>query len=125
MPTATSTTHAASAKATTPNASSTGVHAATEAAVHSARNTAAMHASAEAGLAAEGVLVYHTAMFKTVECAGVAAWRQVRRDESTVGAMIGWFGSIALGATAKAILTTSKTSAGTKTLRVVNKGVAP
>src|SRR5713101_1799479 len=108
MPTtASSTTHAASA-ATMPNASS-----------------AAMHASAEAGLAAEGVLVCDAAMVKAVERAGVAAWRHVRRDESTVGAMIGWFGSIALGATAKIILMTSKTSAGTKSVTVVHKGVAP
>ena len=106
-------------------ASSAAMPTAASATAHAAPDETAMHASAEAGLAAEGVLVYHTAMFKTVECAGVAAWRQVRRDESTVGAMIGWFGSIALGATAKAILTTSKTSAGTKALRVVNKGVAP
>ena len=117
MHTASSTTTHAAAEATTPTAS--------EAAVYSTRDTAAMHASAEAGLPVEGVLAYHPTMFKTVERAGVAAWCHMGRDESTIGTMIEWFGSIAFGATAKTILTTSKTSAGTKAVTVVNKGVAP
>jgi len=108
-----------------PTSAKATAHPTPKPAVCSARDTAAMHASAEAGLATEGVLGYHAAMIKAVERAGAVVWRHVRRDESTVGAMIGWFGSIALGAAAKIILMTSKTSAGTKSVTVVYKGVAP
>jgi hypothetical protein len=47
-----------------------------------------MHTSAEAGLAAEGVLVYHAAVVESAEGAGVAARLHVRRDESAIGSMV-------------------------------------
>ena len=76
-------------------------HAASEPAVCPARETAAMHASAEAGLAAEGVLVCHAAVVESAECAWAAAPLHVRHDESAIGSMVEWF-----GATPKVILMT-------------------
>jgi hypothetical protein len=62
-------------------------HAAASGATHATHETA-MHTSAEAGLAAEGVLVYHAAVVESAEGAGVAARLHVRRDESAIGSMV-------------------------------------
>jgi hypothetical protein len=71
-------------------AASAATHAAASetAPVYPARKPAAMHTSAEAGLAAEGVLVYHAAVVESAEGAGVAARLHVRRDESAIGSMV-------------------------------------
>ena len=47
-----------------------------------------MHTSAEAGLAAEGVLVYHAAVVESTECAGALTGFHVRRDEPAIGAVV-------------------------------------
>src|ERR1043166_7598799 len=117
--------HATATEAAMPNTCSTGVHPASEPAVYSTHHATAMHAATEARLPAEGVLGYHTAMVKAVECAGVATWRHVRRDESAVGAMIKWFTAIALGTTTKAIVMISKTPVVTKSVMAVYKSGAP
>jgi hypothetical protein len=61
--------------------------AATHAASEPAPETA-VHTSAEAGLAAEGMLVCHAAVVESAECAGVAAPLHVRRSEATIGSMV-------------------------------------
>jgi hypothetical protein len=71
-----------------PAAPETTAHAASEPApVYPARKPAAVHTS-EAGLAAEGVLVYHAAVVESAECAGVAARLHVWRGESAIGSMV-------------------------------------
>jgi hypothetical protein len=75
MPTASSATAHATASSTTTHATAATAHAAPE---------TAMHASADAGPAAEGVLVCHAAVVESAECAGVAAPLHVRRDESAI-----------------------------------------
>ena len=47
-----------------------------------------MHTSAEAGLAAEGVLVCHAAVVESAECAGALTGFHVRRDEPAIGAVV-------------------------------------
>ena len=65
------------------------MHAASEPApTHAAPDETAMHASADAGLTAEGVLIYHAAVVESAECAGVAARLHVRRGESAIGSMV-------------------------------------
>src|SRR5882757_5387189 len=98
--------------------------AATEAAVTSAetalRSTAgasAMHTSAEAGLAAEGVLVDHATVVESAECAGVAAPLHVRRRESTIGSMV----EVILVAIK---IATVEIAAVGKSVTVVKKGMA-
>jgi hypothetical protein len=108
-----------------PTSTKTTTHPTPKPAVYSARDTAAMHASAEAGLATEGVLGYHTAMIKAVERAGAVVWRHARRNESTIGAMIESSGSVALVVTAKTILMTLKIPVVTKPVMAVYKGRAP
>jgi hypothetical protein len=75
MPTASKSPMPAAAKPTT--------HAASEPAPETA-----VHTSAEAGLAAEGMLVCHAAVVESAECAGVAAPLHVRRSEATIGSMV-------------------------------------
>jgi hypothetical protein len=109
--------------AATHAASPTATHAAAETTAHAAPNETAMHASTDAGPAAEGVLIYHAAVVESAECAGVAARLHVWRGESAIGSMVEYSGSIALGATPKIILMTSKTSA--ETVPAVYKSVTP
>src|SRR5258705_5115889 len=71
-----------------PTAGASATHATAETAVRFASEAAAMHTSAEAGLAAEGVLVDHATVVESAECAGVAAPLHVRRSESTIGSMV-------------------------------------
>jgi hypothetical protein len=112
MPTASSATAHAAPKTTTHATASATTHAtaatahATAATAHATPETA-MHASAEAGLAAEGVLVYRAAVVESAECAGVAAPLNVRRDESAIGSMV---------ETPKIIVMTSKTLMTSKTV---------
>jgi hypothetical protein len=88
MPTASKSPMPAAAKPTTHAAApETTTHAAASATAHAAPETA-MHTSAEAGPAAEGVLVCHAAMVESAECAGVAAPLHVRRSEATIGSMV-------------------------------------
>jgi hypothetical protein len=81
------------------------MHAASEPAPETA-----VHTSAEAGLAAEGVLVCHAAVVESAECAGVAAPLYVRRSEATIGSMV---------EVASEIVATSEIVA------MVEKGMAP
>jgi hypothetical protein len=74
------TTHAAAPETTT--------HAAASATAHAASSETAMHTSAEAGPAAEGVLVCHAAVVESAECAGVAAPLHMRRGEASIGSMV-------------------------------------
>ena len=76
------------ASATTMRAASkTAMYATASAATHAAPETT-VHTSTEAGLPAEGVLVYHAAVVESAECAGVAARLHVRRDKSAIGSMV-------------------------------------
>jgi hypothetical protein len=106
-------------------ASATPTRAASSATAHAAAPETATHTSTEAGPAAKGMLVYHAAVVESAECAGVAAQLHVRRDESAIGSMVEYSGSIALRATPKIILMTSKPSAETESVPVVDKGGTP
>ena len=103
-------------------ASSAATHAASSAATHAAPETAhaapetAMHASADAGPAAEGVLVCHAAVVESAECAGVAARLHVRRSEATIGSMV---------EVASEIVVTSEIVATSEIVVMVEKGMAP
>jgi hypothetical protein len=77
------------ASAAMPTASKSPMPAAAKPTTHAASEPApetAVHTSAEAGLAAEGMLVCHAAVVESAECAGVAAPLHVRRSEATIGA---------------------------------------
>ena len=91
------------------------MHPASEATMHPAPETTA-HTSPEAGLAAEGVLVCHPAVVESAECAWAATRLHVRHDEPAIGSMVDRSAPIALGATPKIILMTSKTSAETESV---------
>jgi hypothetical protein len=71
-----------------PTASKSPMPAAAKPTTHAAAHETAVHTSAEAGLAAEGVLVYHAAVVESAECAGVAARLHVRRSEAAIGSMV-------------------------------------
>jgi len=98
-------------------AAETATHATTETAVRFASEAAAMHTSAEAGLAAEGVLVDHATVVESAECAGVAAPLHVRRSESTIGSMV----EVILVAIK---IATVEIAAVGKSVTVVKKGMA-
>jgi hypothetical protein len=79
------------ASAAMPTASKSPMPAAAKPTTHAASEPApetAVHTSAEAGLAAEGMLVCHAAVVESAECAGVAAPLHVRRSEATIGSMV-------------------------------------
>jgi hypothetical protein len=108
MPTASKSPMPAAAKPTTHAAAAT--HAASEPAPETA-----VHTSAEAGLAAEGMLVCH-AVVESAECAGVAAPLHVRRSEATIGSMV---------EVASEIVITSEIVAISEMCAAVEKDMAP
>jgi hypothetical protein len=105
-------------------AAASAMKAATKASVRSAVEASAMHTAPETtvhtspktGPAAEGVLVCYAAVVKSAECAGVAAWRHVRRSEATIGSMV---------EVASEIVATSEIVAVSEVLAAVDKGMAP
>jgi len=109
-------THTAPETAPAHAAAKPTTHAPASATTHAAAPETAMHTSAEAGLAAEGVLVYHAAVVESAECAGVAARLHVRRGEATIGSMV---------EVASEIVATSEIVITSEIVVMVEKGMAP
>jgi hypothetical protein len=100
----------------------------TSAAAMTATETAgrsAMHNSAEAGLAAEGMLVYHAAVVESAECAGALTGFHVRRDEPAIGSMVDRSTSIALDATWKTMSRSAPKIRAMYSKPAVDKGGTP
>ena len=114
--TATTTTTSSSSSthttSTTHAASSSTVHGAAKTAARSAGEASTMRTAAEAGLAAEGVLICHAAVVESTECARALARFHVRRGEPAISSMVDRSASTGRDATRKTMRpSASKTGA--------------